>query len=92
MCVYDGVSNTLYVIYTEIWNMILHIFNRDQWKGYVAPYHPVFLDGWSPEYPVADEREHMPSTVGSGGNTTTAAVTAEGSRTRAEDVSMRFYI
>lgn len=70
--------------------MILHIFNRDQWKGYVAPYHPVFLDGWSPEYPVADERERMSSPVGAGGTTT--AVAAEGSRTRAEDVSMKFYV
>jgi hypothetical protein len=21
---------------------------REQWKGYVAPYQPVFMDGWSP--------------------------------------------
>lgn len=72
---------------TELWHSLgdAWLIPRDQWKGYVAPYHPVFLDGWSPEYPVADEREHLPSTVGSGGNATTAAVTAEGSRTRAED-------
>lgn len=67
--------------------MVLHIFNRDQWKGYVAPYHPVFLDGWSPEYPVTDEREHMSSPIGAGG---TAAVATEGGRTRAEDVSVIF--
>jgi hypothetical protein len=34
----------------------------------------------------------LPSTVGSGGNATTAAVAAEGSRTRAEDVSRKFYM
>lgn len=34
------------------------IFNdRDQYKGHVASYHPVFMDGWSPEYPVIDEPE-----------------------------------
>jgi hypothetical protein len=71
--------------------MILHVFNRDQWKGYVAPYHPVFLDGWSPEYPVADEREHMTSAIGSGGTTATAVAT-EGGRTRTEDVCRTFYV
>src|SRR5438067_1811263 len=24
---------------------------REQWKGYVAPYQPVFMDGWSPVIP-----------------------------------------
>lgn len=28
---------------------------RDQYKGHVPPYHPTFLDGWSPEYPIIDE-------------------------------------
>ncbi|KDR08458.1 Epidermal growth factor receptor kinase substrate 8, partial [Zootermopsis nevadensis] len=71
---------------TELWHSLgdAWLIPRDQWKGYVAPYHPVFLDGWSPEYPVADERERMSSPVGAGG--TTAAVAAEGSRSRAEDV------
>lgn len=33
---------------------------RDQWKGHVPPYHPEFMDGWSPDYPVVDELEsHM---------------------------------
>jgi hypothetical protein len=57
----------------------------------------VFLDGWSPEYPVADDRDHMSSVVGAGVNTTTtttttttAAVTPEGTRTRGEDVSRKF--
>ncbi|CAG9810268.1 unnamed protein product [Chironomus riparius] len=31
---------------------------RDKWKGqYGANYHPVFFDGWSPDYPVIDELE-----------------------------------
>nr|CAD7427029.1 unnamed protein product [Timema monikensis] len=47
---------------------------RDQWKGYVAPYHPVFLDGWSPDSPVMDERE--PATP----------VAADSSRGRGDDV------
>lgn len=28
---------------------------RDQWKSHVPSYHPVFMDGWSPDYPVIDE-------------------------------------
>lgn len=30
---------------------------REQWKGHVPAYHPVFMDGWSPDYPVVDEPE-----------------------------------
>nr|CAD7461082.1 unnamed protein product [Timema tahoe] len=44
---------------TELWHSLgdAWLIPRDQWKGYVAPYHPVFLDGWSPDSPVMDERE-----------------------------------
>jgi len=49
----------------------------------------VFLDGWSPDYPVADD--HMSSAIGAGVNPTTAAgVAREGTRTRGEDVSRKF--
>jgi len=70
---------------TELWHSLgdAWLIPRDQWNGYVPPYHPVFLDGWSPEYPVADDRDHMSS---AGVNPTTAAVTTEGTRTRGEDV------
>jgi len=62
---------------TELWQSLgdAWLIPRDQWNGYVPPYHPVFLDGWSPEYPVVE---------GTGVNPTTAA--AEGARTRGEDV------
>lgn len=31
---------------------------RDKWKGHTqGSYHPVFFDGWSPDYPVVDELE-----------------------------------
>lgn len=33
---------------------------RDKWKGQIhsqGAYHPVFFDGWSPDYPVIDELE-----------------------------------
>lgn len=32
---------------------------RDKWKGHPgsSSYHPVFFDGWSPDYPVIDELE-----------------------------------
>lgn len=33
------------------------MFFRDEWKGHVSSYHPVFLDKWSPDYPVVDELE-----------------------------------
>lgn len=35
------------------------IFDREQWKGYVAPYHPIFMDGWSPEYPIPISDDHL---------------------------------
>lgn len=35
----------------------MHIIVRDEWKGPVSSYHPVFLDKWSPDYPVVDELE-----------------------------------
>lgn len=72
---------------TELWHSLgdAWLIPRDQWKGYVAPYHPVFLDGWSPDYPVGDDRDHMSSAIGVGVNTTAAAVTTEGTRTRGED-------
>jgi len=61
---------------TELWHSLgdAWLIPRDQWKGYVPPYHPVFLDGWSPEYPVADERDHMSAAIGP------TAATTEGTR------------
>nr|CAD7195678.1 unnamed protein product [Timema douglasi] len=61
---------------TELWHSLgdAWLIPRDQWKGYVAPYHPVFLDGWSPDSPVMDERE--PATP----------VAADSSRGRGDDV------
>lgn len=65
---------------TELWQSLgdAWIIPRDQWNGYVPPYHPVFLDGWSPEYPVAE---------GAGVNPTAAAVATEGARTAEHDDS-----
>ena len=54
---------------------------RDQWKGYVTPYHPVFMDGWSPDYPVTDERElHTPM------HPLSNAVALEAKRTRGDEI------
>lgn len=47
---------TEYLQFTSI-KYILPLSYRDQWKGHVAPYHPIFMDGWSPDYPVVDELE-----------------------------------
>ncbi|XP_030756217.1 epidermal growth factor receptor kinase substrate 8-like isoform X2 [Sitophilus oryzae] len=41
---------------TELWHSLGNawIMPRDQYSGHVPSYHPVFMDGWSPEYPVDD--------------------------------------
>lgn len=48
---------------TELWRSLGDAWGipRDQWKGHVGSYHPVFFDGWSPDYPVIDELDN-PST------------------------------
>ncbi|XP_017769701.1 PREDICTED: epidermal growth factor receptor kinase substrate 8-like isoform X2 [Nicrophorus vespilloides] len=44
---------------TELWHSLGNAWftPRDEWKGHVSAYHPVFLDKWSPDYPVVDELE-----------------------------------
>ncbi|XP_055921993.1 epidermal growth factor receptor kinase substrate 8-like protein 2 isoform X4 [Eupeodes corollae] len=46
---------------TELWRSLGDAWTvpRDQWKEDVGSYHPVFLDGWSPDYVVIDELDHM---------------------------------
>ncbi|XP_076276966.1 epidermal growth factor receptor kinase substrate 8 [Lasioglossum baleicum] len=45
---------------TELWHSLgeTWMIPRDQWKGHVSPYHPIFMDGWSPEYPIPEDRDH----------------------------------
>ncbi|XP_043253471.1 epidermal growth factor receptor kinase substrate 8-like isoform X2 [Colletes gigas] len=45
---------------TELWHSLgdTWLIPRDQWKGHVPPYHPIFVDGWSPEYPIPEDRDH----------------------------------
>ena len=45
---------------TELWHSLGDTWTmpRDQWKGHVPPYHPVFMDGWSPEYPIPEDRDN----------------------------------
>lgn len=42
---------------TELWHSLGDpwLIPREKWKGKVPPYHPVFMDGWSPDYPVTEE-------------------------------------
>uniref|UniRef100_A0A0P4VUF5 Putative epidermal growth factor receptor kinase substrate n=1 Tax=Rhodnius neglectus TaxID=72488 RepID=A0A0P4VUF5_9HEMI len=42
---------------TELWHSLGDpwLIPREQWKGKVAPYRPVFMDGWSPDYSVTDD-------------------------------------
>ncbi|KAI9585407.1 epidermal growth factor receptor kinase substrate 8-like protein 2 isoform X2 [Glossina fuscipes] len=44
---------------TELWRSLGDAWTvpRDQWKEDVGSYHPVFLDGWSPDYLIVDEHE-----------------------------------
>lgn len=44
---------------TELWRSLGDAWTipRDQWKGMIGAYHPVFFDGWSPDYPVVDDLE-----------------------------------
>ncbi|KAG5896696.1 hypothetical protein JTB14_002541 [Gonioctena quinquepunctata] len=44
---------------TELWHSLgsAWLVPRDQHKGSIPPYHPVFMDGWTPEYPVVDGLE-----------------------------------
>ncbi|KAM7341425.1 arouser isoform 2-T6 [Cochliomyia hominivorax] len=44
---------------TELWRSLGDAWTvpRDQWKDDVGSYHPVFLDGWSPDYLIIDELE-----------------------------------
>lgn len=48
---------------TELWRSLGDAWTvpRDQWKDDVGSYHPIFLDGWSPDYLIIDELE-KPST------------------------------
>lgn len=45
---------------TELWQSLGDTWTmaRDQWKGHVPPYHPIFEDGFSPDYPIPEERDH----------------------------------
>lgn len=44
---------------TELWHSLgdAWLIPREKWKGKVPPYRPVFMDGWSPDYPVTEEIE-----------------------------------
>ncbi|XP_037025318.1 epidermal growth factor receptor kinase substrate 8-like isoform X2 [Bradysia coprophila] len=44
---------------TELWRSLGEAWTvpRDQWKGHVGAYHPVFFDGWSPDFSMVDESD-----------------------------------
>lgn len=61
---------------TELWRSLGDAWTvpKDQWKEDVGSYHPVFFDGWSPDFPIEDELEPLPHhalTTGPGGNAVT---------------------
>lgn len=44
---------------TELWRSLGEAWTipREQWKGHVGAYHPVFFDGWSPDFSMVDESD-----------------------------------
>ncbi|XP_013773174.2 epidermal growth factor receptor kinase substrate 8-like protein 2 isoform X4 [Limulus polyphemus] len=44
---------------TDLWHSLGDpwIIPRDQWRGNQGSYHPVFSNGWAPEYPFSEDRE-----------------------------------
>ncbi|CAH2987291.1 unnamed protein product [Chilo suppressalis] len=48
---------------TELWHSLgdAWLMPREQWKTPIPPYHPVFMDGWSPDYQVDDQPLRRPS-------------------------------
>ncbi|XP_023228277.1 epidermal growth factor receptor kinase substrate 8-like protein 2 [Centruroides sculpturatus] len=50
---------------TDLWNSLgdAWLIPRDQWKGYEGNYHPIFSDGWAPEYPFSEDRERAEITA-----------------------------
>lgn len=44
---------------TELWRSLGEAWTvpKDQWKGHVGAYHPVFFDGWSPDFSMVDETD-----------------------------------
>ncbi|XP_035716292.1 epidermal growth factor receptor kinase substrate 8 isoform X2 [Folsomia candida] len=49
----DLLTNCLNSKETQLWHSLGDAWHltREQWKGYVAPYQPVFMEGWSPTIP-----------------------------------------
>lgn len=45
---------------TELWHSLgdTWLVPHELWKAHVPPYHPVFMDGWSPDYPIPDDRDN----------------------------------
>ncbi|GAB6031637.1 hypothetical protein CHUAL_009397 [Chamberlinius hualienensis] len=50
---------------SDLWHSLgeAWVVPRDQWKDYVAPYHPTFRDGYSPEYPFNEDKERVLTTA-----------------------------
>jgi epidermal growth factor receptor kinase substrate 8 len=46
---------------TELWHSLgdAWLLTRDQWNGYVEPYQPIFMDGWSPTIPESNLSESV---------------------------------
>lgn len=74
-------SNCLTSKESDLWHSLgeAWVISRDMWSGYVAPYHPTFRDGYSPEYPFSEERERAEKTASA------AAAAALASRVQREE-------
>lgn len=89
---------------TELWRSLgdAWAMPREQWKGHVVgSYHPVFFDGWSPDYPVVDELNVHSSTppppvpagtTGGSGQISTTAAAANAMKRRVEQQQQHYSI
>ncbi|KAG1681730.1 Epidermal growth factor receptor kinase substrate 8 [Nymphon striatum] len=56
---HDLFSNCLTSKESELWHSLgeCWLIPKEQWKVYVQPYRPVFMDGWSPDLSLLDDKE-----------------------------------
>uniref|UniRef100_A0A4D5R947 Epidermal growth factor receptor kinase substrate 8 n=1 Tax=Scolopendra viridis TaxID=118503 RepID=A0A4D5R947_SCOVI len=61
----DLLTNCLTSKESDLWHSLGDAWTipRDQWKDYVSPYHPVFSNGWAPDYPFSEDRERAEITA-----------------------------
>ncbi|CAG0922259.1 unnamed protein product, partial [Notodromas monacha] len=62
----DLLANCLTSKETELWNSLgdVWLVPGSHWKGQAPPYHPVFYDGWTPDYALDLQHRERPESLG----------------------------